>query len=267
MAQLLEGLGLRERMAVTPPRAGQPPALHALGLFPPGGAAGAPLVFAEPSPEPSPAGQGSHGPVLESAAAAQLPSGGSVGAPVIGPGTALVDELHGAKDVRVAPAAEDAKGIKADGSSKQQADDGAVLKPASAAHSETDLEAAHGVAGSDGGFPSAHQADAAGSVGGHAGGHAPAAAGPGCDAGSPVGERWAPKPATPLGDAETLPPALVRDQATIHLCLWRSAWPVCIQPSVLCTQGGWGTSAGSCRQLHSMRWQHAGTYGIPVSLV
>ncbi|KAK9824815.1 hypothetical protein WJX81_001067 [Elliptochloris bilobata] len=40
VAQLLAGLGLRERMDVTPPRTGQTPAPHALGLFPAGSPAG-----------------------------------------------------------------------------------------------------------------------------------------------------------------------------------------------------------------------------------
>lgn len=225
MAQLLEGLGLRERMAVTPPRAGQPPAPHALGLFPPGGAAGAPLVFAEPSP----VGQGNHGLVPESAAAAQLPPGGSMGASVTGPDAALVHAVHGAMDVVVAPAAKDADSIEAGGSNKQQAGVGAVLKPAPAADSEKDLETVHAAAGGDGGSLSAQKADAAGRIGGHAGGHAPGAVGSGCDAGSPIGERWVPKPATPLGDAETQPPALVRAPATILPCLSGSAWPVCIR--------------------------------------
>ena len=52
MAQLLDALDLEERMNSTPPRTGATPAPRALGLFPPGSIAAAPLVFDQPSPGP-----------------------------------------------------------------------------------------------------------------------------------------------------------------------------------------------------------------------
>ena len=52
MAQLLDALDMEERMNTTPPRTGATPAPRALGLFPPGSIAAAPLVFDQPSPGP-----------------------------------------------------------------------------------------------------------------------------------------------------------------------------------------------------------------------
>ena len=202
-------------MAVTPPRSGQMLAPHALGLFPAGGAAGAPLVFAEPSP----VGQDDHDPVPENPVAALTPPSGSVGAPL---GMSLVDALDSTVDGTVAPAAEEANGdeeaLVAGGNGNKQAcaaaGDLAVLKPAAAADGGTSLEAVHAAAGGDGGLLTARKADAAGLIGVQGGasmhGPAPAGSGSGCVAGSPAGERWAPKPATPLGGAKTLPPAMVR---------------------------------------------------------